>query len=111
MTQASQKTHTTPAAHKDELTVAGHTFHSRLLVGTGKYRDLEQTGDAIRASGTELVTVALRRSNLGQKPGEPNLLDVIPPDEFTILPNTAGCYTAEEALRTCRLARELLDGA
>lgn len=95
----------------ENLTVAGRAYRSRLLVGTGKYRDLEQAGAAVRASGTEMVTAALRRSNLGQKPEEPSLLDAIPPDEFTILPNTAGCYTADEALRTCRLARELLDGA
>lgn len=92
------------------LVVAGQAYRSRLLVGTGKYRDLEQTGAAVRASGAELITVALRRSNIGQKPDEPNLLDVIPPGEFTLLPNTAGCYTAEEAVRTCRLARELLGG-
>ncbi|MDT8406336.1 MAG: sulfur carrier protein ThiS [Methylococcales bacterium] len=94
----------------DSFTVAGRTFHSRLLVGTGKYKDLAETRTAIVASGAEIVTVAIRRSNIGQNPGEPNLLEVIPPDEFTILPNTAGCYTAEDALRTCRLARELLDG-
>ncbi len=94
----------------DSFTVAGRTFHSRLLVGTGKYKDMAETRTAIVASGAEIVTVAIRRSNIGQNPGEPNLLEVIPPDEFTILPNTAGCYTAEDALRTCRLARELLDG-
>jgi thiazole synthase len=85
-------------------------FTSRLLVGTGKYRDLDETRLAIEASGAEIVTVAIRRTNIGQNPGEPNLLDVIPPDRYTLLPNTAGCYTAEEAIRTCRLARELLDG-
>ncbi|MGI9212913.1 MAG: sulfur carrier protein ThiS [Methylococcaceae bacterium] len=93
----------------DSWHVAGRRFQSRLLVGTGKYRDLEQTRVAIAASGAEIVTVAIRRTNIGQNPGEPNLLDVISPDRYTILPNTAGCYTAEEALRTCRLARELLD--
>lgn len=93
----------------DSWHVAGRRFQSRLLVGTGKYRDLEQTRVAIAASGAEIVTVAIRRTNIGQTPGEPNLLDVISPDRYTILPNTAGCYTAEEALRTCRLARELLD--
>ncbi|MGE0861670.1 MAG: thiazole synthase [Gammaproteobacteria bacterium] len=94
----------------DLLRVGGHTFHSRLLVGTGKYRDMEETAAAIRASGAQVVTVAVRRTNLGQTPGEPNLLDVISPTEFTILPNTAGCYDADSAVRTCRLARELLDG-
>lgn len=92
------------------LIVAGKTYRSRLLVGTGKYRDLEETQAAIQASGAEIVTIALRRSNIGQNPEEPNLLDVIPPDRYTLLPNTAGCYSAEEAIRTCRLARELLNG-
>lgn len=91
------------------LVLAGRTYHSRLLVGTGKYKDLDETRLAIEASGAEIVTVAVRRTNLGQNPGEPNLLDVISPDKYTI-PNTAGCYDAEEAVRTCRLARELLDG-
>jgi len=90
--------------------VAGRTFKSRLLVGTGKYKNLEETRLAIEASGAEIVTVAVRRTNIGQNPGEPNLLDILPPDRYTILPNTAGCYSAEEAVRTCRLARELLDG-
>lgn len=94
---------------EDILSIAGKAYHSRLLLGTGKYKDLDETGRAIRQSGCEIVTVAIRRSNIGQNPDEPNLLDVIPPSEFTILPNTAGCYTAEDALRTCRLARELLD--
>jgi thiazole synthase len=92
------------------LTIAGRSYASRLLVGTGKYKDMEQTRLAIEASGAQIVTVAIRRTNIGQTPGEPNLLDVIPPSRYTILPNTAGCYTAEDALRTCRLARELLDG-
>ncbi len=92
------------------LVVAGKEYRSRLLVGTGKYKDLEQTRTAIEASGAEIVTVAIRRTNIGQDPGQPNLLDVLPPDRYTILPNTAGCYTVEDALRTCRLARELLDG-
>ena len=92
------------------LTVAGRTYRSRLLVGTGKYRDFAQTQAAIEASGAEIVTVAIRRSNIGQHAGEPNLLDILPPSRFTILPNTAGCYTAAEAVRTLRLARELLDG-
>jgi thiazole synthase len=95
---------------QDTLTVAGREFHSRLLVGTGKYQDMAETGEAIRASGAEIVTVAIRRTNIGQRADEENLLDVIPPSEFTILPNTAGCYTADDAVRVCRLARELLDG-
>ncbi len=95
---------------KDTWSVAGREFQSRLLVGTGKYRDHEQTRAAIEASGAEIVTIAVRRTNIGQKEGEPNLLDVLPPSRYTILPNTAGCYSAEEAVRTCRLARELLDG-
>ena len=95
---------------QDTFTIAGRTFGSRLLVGTGKYRDMTETGEAIRASGAEIVTVAIRRTNIGQNPDEENLLDVIPPSEFTILPNTAGCYTADDAVRVCRLARELLDG-
>jgi len=94
----------------DALTIAGRAYSSRLLVGTGKYRDLEQTRAAIEASGAQIVTVAIRRTNIGQNPGEPNLLDVIPPSRYTLLPNTAGCYTADDAVRTCRLARELLDG-
>lgn len=94
----------------DPLVIAERSYTSRLLVGTGKYRDLEQTRDAVAASGAEIVTVALRRTNIGQDPDAPNLLDVLPPDEYTILPNTAGCYNAKDAIRTCRLARELLDG-
>jgi thiazole synthase len=94
----------------DTLEVAGVAYGSRLLVGTGKYKDLAETRAAVEASGAEIVTVAIRRSNIGQDPSEPNLLDVLPPDRFTILPNTAGCYTADDAIRTCRLARELLDG-
>ena len=94
----------------DTLKIGQYELHSRLLVGTGKYKDLEETRLAIKASGTDLVTVAIRRSNIGQNPEQPNLLDVISPDQYLILPNTAGCYSAEEAVRTCRLARELLDG-
>jgi len=94
----------------DALVIAGKAYRSRLLVGSGKYKDLEETRLATEASGAEIITVAIRRTNIGQKPGEPNLLDVVPPDRYTILPNTAGCYTAEDAVRTCRLARELLDG-
>jgi len=98
------------AALLTRLELAGRTFQSRLLVGTGKYRDMEETRLATEASGAEIVTVAVRRTNLGQNAGEPNLLDVLSPDKYTILPNTAGCFDAVEAVRTCRLARELLDG-
>ena len=91
------------------LVIAGKTYGSRLLVGTGKYRDFEQTRAAIDASGAEIVTVAIRRTNIGQDAGL-NLLDAVPPSRFTILPNTAGCYSAQDAVRTLRLARELLDG-
>ena len=101
---------TPDAPHADLLTIAGKTYHSRLLTGTGKFTDLEQTRLATEAAGAQIVTVAIRRSNIGQNPGEPNLLDVLPPDRYTLLPNTAGCYTADDAVRTCRLARELLDG-
>ncbi|BAU50228.1 thiazole synthase [Sulfurifustis variabilis] len=94
----------------DPLVIAGRVYRSRLLVGTGKYRDLDETRRAVEASGAEIVTIAIRRTNIGQNPAEPNLLDVLPPSKYTILPNTAGCYTAEDAVRTCRLARELLDG-
>jgi thiazole synthase len=99
-----------PARPDDLLTIAGKTYRSRLLTGTGKFKDFEETRLATEASGAQIVTVALRRMNLGQNPGEPNLLDVLPPDRYTLLPNTAGCYTADDAIRTCRLARELLDG-
>lgn len=94
----------------DTLTVAGVEYQSRLLVGTGKYRDLIQTRLALEASEAQIITVAIRRTNIGQNPDEPNLLDVVPLDKYTLLPNTAGCYSADEAVRTCRLARELLDG-
>ena len=100
----------TGAPAEPPLTVAGVEYRSRLIVGTGKYRDFEETRAAVEASGAEIVTVAIRRTNLGQDPGEPNLLDHLPPERFTILPNTAGCYDAKSAVRTCRLARELLDG-
>lgn len=92
------------------LIIAGKSYSSRLLVGTGKYKDLTETKYAIDASGADIITVAIRRTNIGQHPGKENLLDVLPPTKFTILPNTAGCYTAEDAIRTLRLARELLDG-
>ena len=104
----------TPAEHAcsdtDTFRVGDREFTSRLLVGTGKYRDFDETRAAIETSGTEIVTVAIRRTNIGQDAGEPNLLDYLSPDRYTILPNTAGCFTAEDAVRTCRLARELLDG-
>ena len=94
----------------DPLVIAGRTYRSRLLVGTGKYRDFGETRDAVVASGAEIVTVAIRRTNIGQEQGAASLLDVLPPDEFTYLPNSAGCYTADDAVRTLRLGRELLDG-
>ncbi len=99
-----------PVPHDDPLIIAGKSYRSRLLTGTGKFADFEQTRLATEAAGAQIVTVALRRSNLGQNPGEPNLLDILPPDRYTILPNTAGCYTTADAVRTCQLARELLDG-
>jgi thiazole synthase len=107
MSRAATHVGTEPA---DPLVIAGRAYRSRLLVGTGKYRDLDETRRAVEASGAEIVTVAIRRTNIGQNPGEPNLLDVLPTSKYTFLPNTAGCYTAEDAVRTCRLARELLDG-
>ncbi|MBT5231267.1 MAG: thiazole synthase [Methylococcales bacterium] len=97
-------------SNSDSLVIAGKTYQSRLLVGTGKYKDQAETKAATEASGAEIVTVAIRRSNIGQNNDEPNLLDVIPPEKYTILPNTAGCFTAKDAVRTCRLARELLNG-
>eukprot|EP00825_Cyclidium_porcatum_P044974 TRINITY_DN6722_c0_g1_i8.p1 TRINITY_DN6722_c0_g1~~TRINITY_DN6722_c0_g1_i8.p1 ORF type:complete len:212 (-),score=39.05 TRINITY_DN6722_c0_g1_i8:80-715(-) len=96
--------------HMHQLTIAGKAYRSRLLVGTGKYKDFAETRAAIDASGAEIVTVAVRRVNIGQDATQPSLLDAIPPSRFTILPNTAGCYTADDAVRTLRLARELLDG-
>ncbi len=95
---------------QDTFTIAGRHFTSRLLVGTGKYKDMDETRRAIEASGAEIVTIAVRRTNMGQNADEPNILDVLPPDQYTILPNTAGCYDVDTAVRTCRLARELLDG-
>ena len=92
------------------LKIAGKTYRSRLLVGSGKYKDLQQTQAATDASGAEIITVAIRRTNIGQHKDEASLLDVISPENYTILPNTAGCFTAEDAIRTCQLARELLDG-
>jgi thiazole synthase len=99
-----------PTENHDPLLIGGQTFRSRLLIGTGKYRDFAETRAAIDASGAEIVTVAIRRTNIGQNTGEPNLLDAVPASKFTMLPNTAGCYTADDAVRTLRLARELLDG-
>ena len=94
----------------DPLVIAGKAYRSRLLTGTGKFKDLDETRLATEAAGAQIVTVAIRRTNIGQDPGSPNLLDVLPLSRYTILPNTAGCYSADEAVRTCRLARELLDG-
>ncbi|MEZ5460790.1 thiazole synthase [Dokdonella sp.] len=94
----------------DTLVIAGRHYRSRLLTGTGKFKDLEETRLATEAAESEIVTVAIRRTNIGQDPDQPNLLDVLPPDRYTILPNTAGCYTADDAVRTLQLARELLDG-
>ena len=99
-----------PSKPEDPLIIAGKSYRSRLLTGTGKFADFEQTRLATEAAGAQIVTVALRRSNLGQHSGEPNLLDILPPDRYTILPNTAGCYTTADAVRTCQLARDLLDG-
>jgi thiazole synthase len=96
--------------HPDALVIAGRAYRSRLLVGTGKYKDFDETRAAIDASGAEIVTVAIRRTNIGQNANEPSLLDYLPPSQFTLLPNTAGCYTADDAVRTLKLARELLDG-
>ena len=98
------------ASTEDTLTIAGRSYRSRLLTGTGKFADFDQTRLATEAAGAEIVTVAIRRTNIGQEPGQPNLLDVLPPSRYTLLPNTAGCYSADDAVRTCRLARELLDG-
>jgi thiazole synthase len=111
MPSAAAEPRAAGTASGDPLVIAGRRYRSRLLVGTGKYRDLDETARAIAASGAEIVTVAVRRVNIGQDPNAPNLLEAVPPERYTILPNTAGCHTAEEAVRTCRLARELLDGA
>ena len=94
----------------DKLIIAGKNYRSRLLVGTGKYKDFNETKAAVEASGAEIITIAIRRSNIGQNPNEPSLLEILPPSKYTLLPNTAGCYSAEDAVRTLRLARELLDG-
>ncbi|SLJ83514.1 thiazole synthase [Psychrobacter sp. DAB_AL43B] len=110
MSQAATSTTNALPLSQDTFTVGSRTFSSRLLVGTGKYKDMTETGAAISASAAEIVTVAIRRTNIGQNSDEPNLLDVISPDKYTILPNTAGCFDAETAIRTCKLARELLGG-
>ena len=95
--------------NEDFLTIAGRQYRSRLLVGSGKYRDLAETREATLAAEAEIVTVAIRRVNIGQDRNAPSLLDVLPPSQFTILPNTAGCYTARDAILTANLAREALD--
>ena len=94
----------------DPLLIGGRAYRSRLLIGTGKYRDFDETRRAVEASGAEIVTVAIRRTNIGQNANEPSLLEALPTSRYTILPNTAGCYSADDAVRTLRLARELLDG-
>ena len=99
-----------PQASADPLVIAGKPYGSRLLIGTGKYKDFDETRRAVEASGAEIITVAIRRTNIGQNANEPSLLDALPPSRFTYLPNTAGCYNADDAVRTLRLARELLDG-
>ncbi len=99
-----------PNENLDPLVIGGKSYSSRLLIGTGKYRDFAETKAAVEASGAQIVTVAIRRTNIGQNPNEPSLLEAIPPSRYTLLPNTAGCYTADDAVRTLRLARELLDG-
>jgi thiazole synthase len=96
--------------NQDNLIIAGKSYSSRLLVGTGKYKDFAETKAAIEVSGAEIITIAIRRSNIGQNPHEPSLLEILPPSKYTLLPNTAGCYSADDAVRTLRLARELLDG-
>jgi len=99
-----------PHENLDPLVIGGKSYASRLLLGTGKYKDFAETRAAVEASGAEIITVAIRRTNIGQDPTQPSLLDFIPPSKYTLLPNTAGCYTADDAVRTLRLARELLDG-
>ncbi|MEO8332204.1 MAG: thiazole synthase [Gallionella sp.] len=94
----------------DKLIIAGKSYNSRLLIGTGKYKDFSETKASVEASGAEIITIAIRRSNIGQNPNEPSLLEILPPSKYTLLPNTAGCYSAEDAVRTLRLARELLEG-
>ncbi|WP_455380256.1 thiazole synthase [Acidihalobacter prosperus] len=108
----SSTNHSLPVTDRqaDLLCIGERRFKSRLLVGTGKYKNMAETKAAVEASGSELITLAIRRTNIGQNPGEPNLLDTLPPDRYTLLPNTAGCYSFKEAVRTCHLARELLGG-
>ena len=96
--------------NNDTLLIAGKSYNSRLLIGTGKYKNFAETQAAVEASGAEIITIAIRRSTIGQNPNEPNLLDILPPSKYTLLPNTAGCYSADDAVRTLRLARELLNG-
>jgi len=99
-----------PHENLDPLVIGGKSYASRLLLGTGKYKDFAETRAAVEASGAEIITVAIRRTNIGQDPKQPSLLEFVPPTKYTLLPNTAGCYTADDAVRTLRLARELLDG-
>jgi len=99
-----------PHENLDPLVIGGTSYHSRLLIGTGKYKDFAETRAAVEASGAAIVTVAIRRTNIGQDPQQPSLLEFLPPSKYTLLPNTAGCYTADDAVRTLRLARDLLDG-
>ncbi len=101
---------TTENASENSVVIAGKAYTSRLLLGTGKYKNMEETKLVIEASGAQIITIAIRRTNIGQKPDEPNLLDITDPGKYTLLPNTAGCYDADSAIRTCFLARELLDG-
>ena len=110
MASTAESINTEPRNADTPLIIAGTAYSSRLLVGSGKYKDLEETRLATEASGAQIITVAIRRTNIGQNPDEPSLLDVISTDDYTLLPNTAGCYTVQDAVRTCRLARELLDG-
>src|SRR4051812_2642163 len=108
--QSQQEPQESQESQEDSLIIAGQRYGSRLLVGSGKYRDLEQTRAATEASGAAIVTVAIRRVNIGQDPKAPSLLEAVPPARYTLLPNSAGCYTARDAVYTLQLARELLDG-
>jgi thiazole synthase len=109
-TVTEARTETRTETETDQLVIAGIPYRSRLLVGSGKYRDLDETRRATDASGADIITVAIRRVNIGQDPNAPSLLDAVPPSQFTILPNTAGCYNAKDAIYTLQLARELLNG-
>ena len=93
-----------------KLVINKKEYSSRLILGTGKYKDFDETKSALESSGCEMVTVAIRRMNIGQDQASKNLLDYVTPDKYTILPNTAGCYTAKDAIRTCEIAAELLNG-